>query len=411
MRFCMVTTFYPPYHFGGDGVFVKRLSRALARRGHAVTVIHDIDAYDVVSGRAPIIPEEGGDGVEVIGLRSGWRGLAPLLTQQLGRPLLTAARLRRLFAERDFDVIHFHNVSLVGGPGILAYGDGVKLYTTHEHWLVCPTHVLWRHKREPCDRRECLRCVLNYRRPPQLWRFTGLLERSLDCVDAFIAPSEFARRKHREFGFRREMEVLPHFLEDPITIDPPPRAATASPHPRPYFLFVGRLEVLKGLQTVLPVMRHHPEVDLLVVGDGTYAAELRRQADGSPRIVFLDRRPSADLDTLYRHALALIVPSIGFETFGMVVLEAFRQGTPAVVRRLGALPEMVETSGGGLVFDDAGGLSEAMTRLATDAAERDRLGAAGYRAYACRWTERQHVARYLVLIEEILSRKRRTPPR
>jgi glycosyltransferase involved in cell wall biosynthesis len=406
----MVTTFYPPHHFGGDAVFVQRLSRALARRGHSVTVIHDVDAYDLLSGRAPTAPEEGSDGVEVIGLRSGWGALAPLLTQQIGRPVLNAARLRRLFAGRRFDVIHFHNVSLVGGPGILRYGDGVKLYTTHEHWLVCPTHVLWRHNREPCDRRECLRCVLAYRRPPQLWRATGLLERALDCVDAFIAPSEFTRRKHREFGFPKEMEVLPHFLADPATADPAQRAAQPSPHPRPYFLFVGRLETLKGLQTVLPLMDRHVAVDLLVAGDGTYGAELRRQAAGSPRIVFLGRRPCAELDALYRHALALIVPSLGFETFCMVVLEAFRQGTPTLVRRVGPLPEMVEASGGGLIFDDSDGLSEAMARLTADADLRERLGTAGYRAYASRWTESRHLARYLGLVEQIRELKGRTVP-
>jgi hypothetical protein len=43
--------------------------------------------------------------------------------------------------ETGFDVIHYHNISLVGGPTILAYGQGIKLYTMHEYWLVCPTHV------------------------------------------------------------------------------------------------------------------------------------------------------------------------------------------------------------------------------------------------------------------------------
>ena len=45
MRFCMVTTFYPPYHFGGDGTYVRALSEALVKRGHEVTVVHCEDAY------------------------------------------------------------------------------------------------------------------------------------------------------------------------------------------------------------------------------------------------------------------------------------------------------------------------------------------------------------------------------
>ena len=45
MRFCMVTTYYPPYHFGGDAIYVRALSRALVSLGHEVEVMHCVDAY------------------------------------------------------------------------------------------------------------------------------------------------------------------------------------------------------------------------------------------------------------------------------------------------------------------------------------------------------------------------------
>ena len=45
LNFCMITTFYPPYNFGGDGIFIYRLSNALANRGHKVDIIHCKDAY------------------------------------------------------------------------------------------------------------------------------------------------------------------------------------------------------------------------------------------------------------------------------------------------------------------------------------------------------------------------------
>ena len=44
MRFAMVTTFYPPFHFGGDAMYAYRLTNALARRGHEVVVVHSEDA-------------------------------------------------------------------------------------------------------------------------------------------------------------------------------------------------------------------------------------------------------------------------------------------------------------------------------------------------------------------------------
>ena len=45
LRFCMFSTYYPPYSYGGDGITLQRLCRALVRAGHEVTVVHDADAY------------------------------------------------------------------------------------------------------------------------------------------------------------------------------------------------------------------------------------------------------------------------------------------------------------------------------------------------------------------------------
>nr|MBP9201751.1 glycosyltransferase [Gemmatimonadales bacterium] len=192
LRFAFLTTFYPPHNFGGDGIGIQRLARGLVRAGHHVTVIHDVDAYNSLrQGAEPEAPPEPA-GLEVIRLRSGLGTLSPLLTQQLGRPVVNGPRIARILDEGKFDVINFHNVSLIGGPGLFKYGRGLKLYMAHEHWLVCPSHVLWRHNRELCTGRQCFRCQVSYRRPPQLWRWTGYLERELRHVDAFIAMSEFS---------------------------------------------------------------------------------------------------------------------------------------------------------------------------------------------------------------------------
>src|SRR6266480_4894837 len=58
LHFCMVTTFYPPFHFGGDALNVYRLSQALAERGHRVDVVHSIDAYRLHHAADPEIPFE-----------------------------------------------------------------------------------------------------------------------------------------------------------------------------------------------------------------------------------------------------------------------------------------------------------------------------------------------------------------
>jgi len=400
LRFCLLTTFYPPFNFGGDGIDVQRTARALTTRGHQVTVVHDVDAYQWLAGkRLPDQPVDQ-DGVEVIGLRSRLGVMSPLLTHQFGRPVVHGGRIRALMDERRFDVAVFNNVSLVGGPGLLDVGgDALKVYVAHEHWLVCPTHVLWRYNREACDRRDCTRCVLAYKRPPQLWRYTRAMERRLSQVDLFIARSEFSRAKHHEFGFPQPMQVLPYFL--PGTLPDRLNAVTSPrPHDRPYFLFVGRLTKIKGLDTVIPAFARYPDADLLVIGDGEEMSNLRGLAAGVPNVRFLGRVPNEELGQYYEHAIAAIVPSPGFETFGIVLIEAFRFGTPVIARRIGPFPEIVNESQGGLLFSSDIELLESMRQLQSDSSRRDGLAANGYRACRERWSEPVVMDRFLELVDQ-----------
>lgn len=406
LRFCFLTTFYPPYSFGGDAIGIQRLARGLVRRGHEVTVVHDVDAYDLLH-RGPTPPAgREPEGLRVVPLRSGLGALSCLLTQQTGRPVVNGRRIGSILREGAFHVVNFHNVSLVGGPGLLSYGSqSLRLYMAHEHWLVCPMHVLWRHGRELCTGRQCVRCTLNHRRPPQLYRYTGYMRRRLDEVDTFIAMSGFSRDKHREFGFEHPMEVLPYFLPDPSqpgVPDPGPR-----PHPRPYFLFVGRLEKIKGLDDVIPLFRDYEDADLLIAGDGEYAGHLRTLASSVPRVHFLGRVSMDRLRSYYGHALGLIVPSVCYETFGIILIEAFSYGTPVIARRLGPFPDIVRQSGGGELFETGEDLLDAMRRFQGDPAYRARLARQGHAAFRERWVESAVVPQYLDIVREAADRRGR----
>jgi glycosyltransferase involved in cell wall biosynthesis len=378
-RICMVTTFYPPRSFGGDGIAVQSLARALVRRGHEVTVICDDDAFRTLSGIRGDAPDEVEDGVVVHRLRS-----------KLGA----------------FDVVHYHNVSLVGGPGVLTYGDAVKLYTAHEHWLVCPTHVLWRYGKEPCPARDCLRCQLSYHRPPQLWRHTGLLESHLSLVDAFIAVSRFSRAKHQEFGFSRDMEIIPGFVRDPG----PPRRAASPRGERPYFLFVGRIEKLKGLDDVVQRFATFGDADLRIAGEGSARASLELQAAGNPRVQFLGFQSGEALARLYEGATAMIASSRGFETFGMTVVEAYSKGIPVLARRQGSYLELVDGSGAGATFGDADELEVEMRRMLSDAENHDRMRARAYELFRTSYSEDAVLPRYLELIDRLMLAPRSHSP-
>ena len=396
----MVTTFYPPFNFGGDGIFVQRLARALVARGHSVDVIHDTDAYRTLTGHAPQIPFED-DGVRVHRLRSPHKFISSLGVQQLGRPTTHKDRLEELLTGR-YDVINYHNISLVGGPGLWPIGTGIKIHTAHEYWLVCPSHLLWRNNREICDEKRCFRCVLAHKRPPQMWRLTDKIHRDAEHVDMFLMLAESAAENHRKFGFKRPMTTIPSFLPDSeVTL----KAADDAPRRRPYFLFVGRLEAVKGLQDVIPHFTDDLNADLLIAGTGDYEHELRNLAHGNRNVHFLGRKSEDDLRLLYRDALAAVIPSQWFEVFPLVTMEAFREGTPIVGRNLGPFPEVIRETGGGYVFDTADELRAILHRLANDPAHAAELGRKGFVGYARNWREDASLASYFKVIEDIAQKR------
>ena len=386
LKIAMLTTFYPPYSFGGDAVGIQRLARALVRRGHEVTIIHDEDAYLTLGGKVADAPAAEDDPTR-IGLRSGAGLVSNLLTQQLGRPVVHGKRIEEILSDGAFDIVWHNNNSLVGGPGLFGAGGGLQVYEAHEHWLVCPMHVLWRYNRELCDKKRCLSCTLSFRRPPQWWRWTGMLERRAEAIDLFIAKSEFSRAKHAEFGFKPEMQVVPYFLPN-IPVE-----NAQSSHDRPYFLFVGRLEKIKGLQDVIPVFERYEGADLVICGDGEYRSELETLANGNPRVIFKGRIPLDDLNAWYRGAKGLIVPSVCYETFGIILIESFRLGTPVIARELGPFPEIVEASGGGRLFSDETGLIAAMDAL-SNAEIRATQSRAAREAFQRIWSEDAVLAAY-----------------
>jgi glycosyltransferase involved in cell wall biosynthesis len=403
LRLCIVSTFYPPYNFGGDGIYAHRLANGLAREGHRVTVLHSPTAYEMLAGGAPADPYDDLPEVRVQPVRTPLGALGLLYVHQVGRPGPQASELRRWLERESYDVIHYNNVSLLGGPGVFRLGHApLKLCTLIDHWLVCPMHALWKLGREVCSRPTCLRCTVAGNRPPQLWRSAGLRDRATRHIDAFLGPSLFTIRMHHERGLRGTMVQLPllHRESDstPIGTRGPDRA-------RPYFLFVGRLERMKGVQVLLPVFRELAGVDLLIAGTGPFEAELRARASGVRNVEFLGRCDQSRLRELYRHAIATIVPSLCYETFGLIVAESFAQSTPVVLHAQSSLEEIIDRHGGGLMYRTASELRDALERLRLEHGLRDRLGREGRRAYEQEFAEEPFLRHYVELVRELLVRK------
>ena len=104
--------------------------------------------------------------------------------------------------------------------------------------------------------------------------------------------------------------------------------------------------------------------------------------------------------------MGLIAPSLCYETFGLVLIEAFSQSTPVIARRLGSFPEIVQQSGGGLLFSTPDELLASMLTLLNAPDLRTSMGRTGYQAFVERWSERVVVPQYIDVIERARERRR-----
>ena len=361
--------------------------------------MHCVDAYRLKKGESVMEDVSDAD-IMAHRLKSRFGFLSPLITQQTGHPGLKS-RAERAFFDRPFDVVHFHNISLIGGPAVIPWSRApVTLYTLHEHWLLCPTHIFWKNRSRACDHQTCFTCSLMSGMPPQLWRYTRLVERSVSYADALFAPSEYTARLHRNAGLKPPIHVLPLYS----AIEP---RSVGSPLPgrRPRFLYVGRLIAPKGIGPLLEEFASLPAYDLHVIGDGELRGKLERRFASCQHIRFLGQIPQAELVAAYQDATALIFPSLAPETFGLSIVEAFACGTPAIVRDAGGCREPIDATGGGLVYRTSEELRAALSRLADEPDFRERLGRCAREGFLRLYTPQRHLETYLAHIGAITAAK------
>ena len=175
---------------------------------------------------------------------------------------------------------------------------------------------------------------------------------------------------------------------------------------RPFFLYVGRLERLKGVDELIDVFRTYKNADLLIAGEGTEGERLRSMAGNCDHIKFLGQIDQSRLASLYSNAIAVLVPSVAYEVFPLVILESFAASTPVIARNRGSLAEIVKTSGGGLLFDDCRELERHLKRMQCEPDLRSSLGRSGHTAWSDRWTLDAHLDQYLAIVDELLAEKR-----
>jgi D-inositol-3-phosphate glycosyltransferase len=252
----------------------------------------------------------------------------------------------------------------------------------------------------------------------------------LEAADRIIAAT-LAEQAQLQFLYKADTDkitVIPpgvdisHFY--PIPQDEA-RCVIGVPEKDPMLLFVGRIEPLKGVDTLIRAIAHmrttgitdrYPHY-LAVIGGEPNADQhemnsemarlqhLSRELGLGDLVVFLGKRAQSSLPYYYSAADVLIMPS-HYESFGMVALEAMACGTPVVASQVGGLAFLIQDGVTGYVVPggDPIALSERLTQLITQPEHRRQLGEQAA-AYARDYAWENITARILDLYQEMIGVK------
>jgi glycosyltransferase involved in cell wall biosynthesis len=349
----MTSTFFPPHNIGGADLHVKNLADELDRLGHEVHVLYSMDAYRAKKVAYGSSPEQAEGKAEQDGIHTHVIE-TPLnssyyLTYVLGGFSPTTKKFERLVNEIKPDVVHHHEMSLLGYPILKKLGDYLNLYTAHDYWLICQHGVLPRDETQICQKKRCFHCALSFNRPPQFWRHTNSFRKRISELDFLIAPSDYLKRRVlKELGPRRVV-TIPNFVPLKETSATSGAGACFSD----FFLYAGRLERYKGILELVDLFKGI-DCRLVVVGKGPLKNEVNAFLKANKldeKIAFLGYVDRSTLYWLLMHAEALIMPSMWPENCPLIALESLSVGTPVIGSKCGGLPEIVERVDKSLAYD------------------------------------------------------------
>jgi glycosyltransferase involved in cell wall biosynthesis len=319
------------------------------------------------------------------------------------------ADLFRELTKHRPDVVHVHNFFPLLTPSIF---DACKqeavpvVLTLHNFRLICPGALLMRDGKicEKCIDRFPYRSVLYgcYRKSrlgtlavARMVAMHQMLDTWHTKVDCFIALTEFARSKFVAAGFpANKIVIKPNFVGLNV--------ATATRAKRSGALFVGRLSQEKGIMSLLNAWKGINQT-LRIIGEGPLLDEVRERH--RENVVLLGRKAMPDVLELMASSQFLVMPSECYETFGMVIIEAFACGLPVIAPRLGGMAEIIEDGITGLLFapGDVGDLA-AKVRWAFDHPEdMQKMGVYARKVSEGKFSSEANYLQLMAIYERVIS--------
>lgn len=266
--------------------------------------------------------------------------------------------ISKLLDDFSVDVAHAHCIYHHISPSVLVELKSRNIpvvMTAHDLKLACPSYKMVNHLGicERCKggnflntiRHRCVRGSLAVSAlvalESSVHRMLGLYKNNLDMI---VAPSKFMRDKLIEWGWSGDqIRHIPNYVHVE-SFDP-------RYQPGSYFVYFGRLQLDKGVATVIRAASK-ANVSLQIVGTGPDEDVLKKVAeDLEGQVVFHGYQQGESLRSLVSNSRAVVLASEIYENAPMSVLEGYAMGKPAIGARIGGIPELIKDRETGLLFE------------------------------------------------------------
>lgn len=409
MKIALLTHHFPPRFRAGGEQYAYRLAHGLHQRGCTVEVV---TIESITEGQpTPICHTDMKDGFPVHRLSYSLQGVPDPFVWSYRNPAL-GSWVKTYLERFQPDLVHINSGYLLGGTVPEAAFDlGLPtILTLHDYWFVCPRITLLQQNgrvcHEPVPVSACVWCLLSdkrrYRIPdqwmngrlsdafvqlnqsnwmPQLGQTATLHEQVEDRrtylkevftrFDLVITPSRFLMAKIAEYGMTAQRLVhVPIGLEahhwQPVISQPDvPQKLRLG--------YLGQIAPHKGVHLLVEAfqkLRKQPgSCQLMIHGDmsslDAYQRKLQAQITHDPDIVYAGPYRNRDVMQVLSQVDAVVVPSVWYENYPIVILEAMAQRKPVVATDLGGMAELVTHNKDGLLFPvgDAAALTAQLQRL------------------------------------------------
>lgn len=325
-------------------------------------------------------------------------------------------KFRQLLEDTKPDIVYILQYHNKISPSILDAARSLGIPVVHrisDFQYMCPAAIFYVHGKGICE--DCLhgkpmscvrnKCVLGSTVYSAIKASAKWLHDRMhitDKIDAFVVPSSFTLGKLAEYGIpAAKLKHIPTFFNLKETGS---QAVYGD-----YFLYVGRLQEEKGIQTLVDAFAESPyKLKIIGFSNDNYENSLKKSLEGRQHnIEFLGRMNFEQIVPYLSSCRATIVPSVWYDNFPNSVLESFAFAKPVIASDLGSLKELVTDGSTGLTFTpgDAGDLRRCVATLADDAEAARRMGETAFGRITTLYSPEEHYASLINLFNRIISEK------